>query len=188
GVGMDVVRGQIEALRGHVDIASTPGQGAEFTIRLPLTLALIDGLLVGLGEDRYILPALAVRETFRPAPGAVSRVHEQGEMVAVRGEQLPVLRLSRMLHRPGRVEAPEEGIIVVVEAGPATRAVLVDEFLGKQEVVIKNMGDTFSGQSLVAGGAILGDGTVGLILDIDSLVRMTRVPLPMGPAGRKLDA
>ena len=188
GVGMDVVRGQIEALRGHVDIASSPGHGAEFTIRLPLTLALIDGLLVGVGGDRYILPALAVRETFRPAPGSVSRVHEQGEMVAVRGEQLPVLRLSRMLQRPCRVEVPEEGIIVVVESGPATRAVLVDEFLGKQEVVIKNMGDTFSGQSLVAGGAILGDGTVGLILDIDSLVRATRTALPAVAAGRRVDA
>ncbi len=174
GVGMDVVRGHIESLRGHVDIESELGAGAAFTIRLPLTLALIDGLLVGLGSERYIIPSLAVRETFRPKPGEVATVHEQGEMVGFRGEQLPVIRLARVLHRPSRVVAPEQGIIVVVESGNAVRALLVDEFLGKREIIIKNMGDTFAGQTLVAGGAILGDGSVGLILDVDSVVRAPR--------------
>jgi two-component system chemotaxis sensor kinase CheA len=180
GVGMDVVRGHIESLRGHVHIESELGAGAAFTIRLPLTLALIDGLLVGLGDERYIIPALAVRETFRPKPGAVSTVHEQGEMVAFRGEQLPVIRLGHVLRRPARAVQPEQGIIVVVESGNTVRALLVDEFLGKREIIIKNMGDTFAGQTLVAGGAILGDGSVGLILDVDSVVRAPRMPVTAG--------
>jgi len=179
GVGMDVVRGHIESLRGHVHIESTPGAGAGFTIRLPLTLALIDGLLVGLGDERYIIPALAVRETFRPKPGGVSTVHEQGEMVAFRGEQLSLIRLGHVLRRPARAVQPEQGIIVVVESGNTVRALLVDEFLGKREIIIKNMGDTFAGQTLVAGGAILGDGSVGLILDVDSVVRAPRMVVPV---------
>jgi two-component system chemotaxis sensor kinase CheA len=188
GVGMDVVRGHIESLRGHVHIESTPGAGAAFTIRLPLTLALIDGLLVGLGDERYIIPALAVRETFRPKPGAVSTVHEQGEMVAFRGEQLPVIRLGHVLRRPARAVQPEQGIIVVVESGNTVRALLVDEFLGKREIIIKNMGDTFAGQTLVAGGAILGDGSVGLILDVDSVVRAPRMAVPLATTTQLVQA
>ena len=188
GVGMDVVRGHIESLRGHVHIESELGAGAAFTIRLPLTLALIDGLLVGLGDERYIIPALAVRETFRPKPGAVSTVHEQGEMVAFRGEQLPVIRLGHVLRRPARAVQPEQGIIVVVESGNTVRALLVDEFLGKREIIIKNMGDTFAGQTLVAGGAILGDGSVGLILDVDSVVRAPRMAVPLATTTQLVQA
>jgi two-component system chemotaxis sensor kinase CheA len=188
GVGMDVVRGHIESLRGHVHIESTPGAGAAFTIRLPLTLALIDGLLVGLGDERYIIPALAVRETFRPKPGGVSTVHEQGEMVAFRGEQLPVIRLGHVLRRPARAVQPEQGIIVVVESGSMVCALLVDEFLGKREIIIKNMGDTFAGQTLVAGGAILGDGSVGLILDVDSVVRAPRMAVPVATTTQMVQA
>jgi two-component system chemotaxis sensor kinase CheA len=184
GVGMDVVRGHIEALRGHVDISSTTGAGATFTLRLPLTLALIDGLIVGLGGQRFIIPALAVRETFRPRPGQVAAVHEHGEMVEARGQSLPVLRLGRLLQRPARVNRPEEGVLLVLESGSARVALLVDEILGKQEVVIKNMGEAFAGQTLVSGGAILGDGMVGLILDVESLIRLPRAPIPMSSSQR----
>lgn len=187
GVGMDVVRGHIEALRGHVDIASTPGEGACFTIRLPLTLALIDGLLVGLGGQRFIIPALSVRETFRPRPGQVATVHEHGEMVEVRGQSLPVLRLGRALQRPSRVDRPEEGTLVVAESGNLAVALLVDEILGKQEIIIKNMGDAFAMQTLVSGGAILGDGSVGLILDVETLLRAPRAAAP-GIVSRTLQA
>ncbi len=187
GVGMDVVRGHIESLRGHIDIASTPGAGAGFTIRLPLTLALIDGLLVGLGGQRYIIPALSVRETFRPRPGQVATVHEHGEMVEVRGQSLPLLRLARALQRPSRVNTPEDGILVIVESGSVVVALLVDEILGKQEVIIKNMGEAFAAQTLVSGGAILGDGSVGLILEVESLLRAPRAPAP-GAATRALQA
>jgi len=171
GVGMDVVRRNIEKLRGKVEIHSVAGQGTTFTIILPLTLAIIDGMLVGVGNDRYIIPTLAVRESFRPRPGMVSTVHERGEVVSVRGKLTPLLRLGQHLGTPGRAVDPTEGIIVVVESGDAARGLLVDELLGKQEVVIKNLGETFRKQNLLAGAAILGDGRVGLILDVDTLVK-----------------
>lgn len=171
GVGMDVVRRNIEKLRGKVEIQSVPGQGTTFTIILPLTLAIIDGMLVGVGDDRYIIPTLSVRESFRPAPGMVTTVHERGEMVSVRGRLTPLLRLGQHLQTPCRAVDPTDGIVVVVESGDAARGLLVDELLGKQEVVIKNLGETFRRQDLLAGAAILGDGRVGLILDVDTLVR-----------------
>lgn len=171
GVGMDVVQRNIEKLRGKVEIQSIPGEGTTFTIVLPLTLAIIDGMLVGVGSERYILPTLSVRESFRPRPGMVTTVHERGEVVSVRGKLTPVLRLGHHLGTPGRAVDPTQGIIVVVESGDAARALLVDELIGKQEVVIKNLGETFRKQELLAGAAILGDGRVGLILDVDTLVR-----------------
>lgn len=175
GVGMDVVRRNIERLRGKVEIQSVAGQGCTFTIVLPLTLAIIDGMLVGVGEDRYIIPTLSVRESFRPRPGMVSTVHERGEVVSVRGRLTPLLRLGPHLGTPYRAVEPTDGIIVVVESGDAARGLLVDELLGQQEVVIKNLGDTFRKQDLLAGAAILGDGRVGLILDVDTLVKCQRI-------------
>ena len=167
---MDVVRRNIEKLRGKVEIQSVPGQGTTFTIVLPLTLAIIDGMLVGVGDDRYIIPTLSVRESFRPRPGMVTTVHQRGEMVSVRGRLTPLLRLGPHLRTPCRAVEPTDGIIVVVESGDAARGLLVDELLGKQEVVIKSLGETFRRQNLLAGAAILGDGRVGLILDVDALV------------------
>jgi two-component system chemotaxis sensor kinase CheA len=171
GVGMDVVRRNIESLRGKIEIQSLPGQGTTFTILLPLTLAIIDGLLIGVGGDRYIIPTLSIRESFRPRPGMVSVIQEQGEVVSVRGRQTPLLRLGRYLGTTSRVVNPEDGIIVVVESGDSARGLLVDELLGKQEVVIKSLGGAFEHQNLLAGGAVLGDGWVGLILDVDTLVK-----------------
>ena len=172
GVGMDVVRRNIESLRGRVEIESVTGEGTTFTVLLPLTLAIIDGLLVGVGEERYIIPTLSVRESFRPRPGMVSTVHERGEMVTVRGRQTPVLRLGRFLGATSKITRPEDGIIVVVESGDTARGLLVDELIGKQEVVIKSLGPAFEHQNLAAGGAVLGDGWVALILDVDTLVKL----------------
>jgi two-component system, chemotaxis family, sensor kinase CheA len=176
GVGMDVVRRNIENLRGKIEIQSLPGRGTTFTILLPLTLAIIDGLLVGVGNDRYIIPTLSVRESFRPKPGMVSPVHEQGEVISVRGRQTPLLRLSRYLGTPSRVINPEDGIVVVVESGESARGLLVDELIGKQEVVVKSLGGAFAKQNMLAGGAVLGDGGVGLILDVDTLVKVPNHP------------
>jgi two-component system chemotaxis sensor kinase CheA len=172
GVGMDVVRRNIEALRGKIEIQSLPGEGTTFTIILPLTLAIIDGLLVGVGNDRYIIPTMSVRESFRPQSGMVSTVHQRGEVVSVRGKQTPILRLGKYLGTEGKAKEPEEGIVVVVESGESTRAILVDELIGKQEVVIKSLGETFKDQNLLAGAAVLGDGRVAIILDADTLVRL----------------
>ena len=176
GVGMDVVGRNIENLRGKIEIQSLPGQGTIFTILLPLTLAIIDGLLVGVGGDRYIIPTLSVRESFRPPPGMVTTVHGRGEVVSVRGRQTPLLRLGHYLGTASRAVKPEDGIIVVVESGDAARGLLVDELIGKQEVVIKSLGRAFMQQNLLAGGAVLGDGWVGLILDVDTLVQMPYQP------------
>jgi two-component system chemotaxis sensor kinase CheA len=176
GVGMDVVRRNIENLRGKVEIQSVPGQGTTFTILLPLTLAIIDGLLVGVGGHRYIIPTLSIRESFRPPPGAVTTVHGRGEVVSVRGRQTPLLRLGHYLGTPSQAVKPEDGIIVVVESGGSARGLLVDELMGKQEVVIKSLGRAFRQQNLLAGGAVLGDGWVGLILDVDTLVQMPYQP------------
>ena len=171
GVGLDVVRRNIDRLRGKIEVQSVAGAGTTFTIVLPLTLAIIDGMLVGVGDDRYIIPTLSVRESFRPRPGMVTTIHGRGEVVSVRGRQTPLLRLGHHLGTPGRALEPTEGIVVVVESGDDARGLLVDELIGKQEVVIKSLGATFKHQHLLAGAAILGDGRVGLILDVDTLVR-----------------
>lgn len=172
GVGMDVVRRNIEKMRGTVEIQSEVDRGTTFTISLPLTLAIIEGLLVGVGDQRYIVPTLSVRESFRPLPGMVSTVQGRGEMVSVRGRLTPMLRLGRHLNTPSRAVDPTQGIVVVVESGQESRCLFVDELIGKQEVVIKSLGDMFRSQTEFAGAAILGDGRVGLILDINSLVKL----------------
>jgi two-component system chemotaxis sensor kinase CheA len=181
GVGMDVVRRNIESLRGKIEIRSLAGRGTTFTILLPLTLAIIDGLLVGVGNDRYIIPTLSIRESFRPRPGMVSSVREQGEVISVRGRQTPLLRLGRYLGTPSKAVNPEDGIIVVVESGDSARGLLVDELIGKQEVVIKSLGGAFAKQNVLAGGAVLGDGWVGLILDVDTLVKAPYHPSEVQP-------
>ena len=171
GVGMDVVRRNIERIRGRVEIAAQPGRGTRFTLFMPLTLAIIDGLLVAVGDQRFVIPALAVRESFRPLPGAVTTVQGRGEVVSVRGRLVPLLRLGRHFGIPAAVTEPTAGIVIVAEAGPETRCLLVDGLIGKQEVVIKNLGETFPPGRGFAGAAILADGRVGLILDTAALVR-----------------
>ena len=172
GVGMDVVRGNIDSLRGRVDIQSAKDKGSTFTITLPLTLAIIDGLMVGVGDERYIIPTLSVRESFKPRAGMVNTVYEREEMISVRGRQTPLLRLGNYLGNGGNAKELEDGIVVVVESGGISRGILVDHLIGKQEVVIKSLGPTFEDQNLVSGGAVLGDGWVGLILDVDTLVKL----------------
>jgi two-component system chemotaxis sensor kinase CheA len=172
GVGMDVVRRNIEKMRGKIEIDSVEGRGTTFTLYVPLTLAIIEGLLVGIGDQRYVIPTLSVRESFRPLPGMVTQVQGRGEVVSVRGRLTPILRLGRHLNTPHTATDPTEGIIVVVEAGQDSRCLLVDQLIGKQEVVIKNLGDMFRHQTEFAGAAILGDGRVGLILDVNALVKL----------------
>ena len=172
GVGMDVVRRNIEKMRGKIEIDSVEGEGTTFTLYVPLTLAIIEGLLVGIGEERYVIPTLSVRESFRPLPGMVTQVQGRGEVVSVRGRLTPILRLGRHLNTPHTALDPTDGIVVVVEAGQDSRCLLVDQLIGKQEVVIKSLGEMFRHQTEFAGAAILGDGRVGLILDINALVKL----------------
>ena len=172
GVGMDVVRRNIERMRGKIEIESAIGRGTTFTISLPLTLAIIEGLLVGVGDQRYVIPTLSVRESFRPLPSMVTTVQGRGEMVSVRGRLTPVLRLGEHLNTPAAAADLSAGILVVVESGQDSRCLFVDELIGKQEVVIKSLGDMFHQQTNFAGAAILGDGRVGLILDVNALVKL----------------
>ena len=172
GVGMDVVRRNIEKLRGKVDIDTVLGQGTTFTIYLPLTLAIIDGMIVSVGGERYIIPTLSVRESFRPKPEMLTSVNGCGEMVNVRGRLCPLLRLYAYFGQPPKITNPAEGIVIVVESGARTRCLLVDELIGKQEVVIKSLGSSLQQNAALAGGAVLGDGRVALILNVDALVKL----------------
>jgi two-component system chemotaxis sensor kinase CheA len=171
GVGMDVVRRHIEKLRGRIEIRSNPGLGSAFLLKLPLTLAIIDGLVVGVGQERYIVPLFAVREMFRPAQETIWTVHQRSEMALVRGTLLPVHRLYRRFQVTPRSEDPLQSVLVVAEVEGQRFCLVVDELIGKQEVVIKTLGETFQHVSGIAGGAILGDGRVGLILDLDRLFK-----------------
>jgi two-component system chemotaxis sensor kinase CheA len=178
GVGLDVVRRNIEKLRGTVVISSTPGKGTLFKIALPLTLAIIDGLVVGVGAERYILPTLSVRESFRPKAEMISRIQNRAEVVNVRGRLIPLLRLHEIFNIPARATDPEQGIIVVVQSGTNVRCLLVDALLHKQEVVIKNLNEMMVHKNpAFAGATILGDGRVGLILDVNALAQQERLPL-----------
>ena len=174
GVGMDVVRRNLTAMRGRTVIASTPGQGSTFTIELPLTLAITDGMLVRVGAERFIVPTARIQRCFRPEPSAVHTVQGRGEMVHTGGEVLPLFRLHRALRVVGAQEASTEGILMVVGDGDRRVAILVDELLGQQQVVAKPLGEAVGRVRGLTGGAILGDGRVGLILDVDELVEAHR--------------
>ena len=175
GVGMDVVRGSITQLRGRIDIDSTPGQGTTFHIFLPLTLAIIDGMLVGLGQERFIVPTLSIRESLRPKPGMVFTVQGKGEVIKVRDKLIPLVRLSDKLGIPGVANDPCEGIVMVVDSGARDRAFLVDALMGKQEVVIKSLGETFKQHKGMSGAAIMGDGRVALIIDQDAISQLPSI-------------
>ncbi len=171
GVGMDVVRRNIEKLRGTIEIASEVGQGSTFKIKLPLTMAIIDGLVVRVGEDRFILPSTSVQMALRPAREHITSIQGRGEVIDVRGRLLPLYRLHRHFGIPGDATQPWEGIVVVVEHSGKASAMLVDEMMSKQEVVIKNLGAFMQNLPGVAGGAILGDGNIALILDPGTLLQ-----------------
>jgi two-component system chemotaxis sensor kinase CheA len=171
GVGMDVVKRNIEKLRGKIEIASEVGRGSTFKIKLPLTMAIIDGLVVRVGDDRFILPTASVQMALRPAKDAISTVHGRGELLDLRGKLLPIHRLHRRFGIRSQAECPSEGILVIIEVSGKVSALLVDEMVSKQEVVIKNLGAYMQAVPGVSGGAILGDGNIALILDPGTLLQ-----------------
>ncbi len=165
GVGLDVVKKSIEALRGRVDVSSQPNEGCTFTMNLPLTLAIIDGMLVKVGDHRYIVPTVSIRLSLRPTPDVLPTIAGRGEIVMLRGKPIPMIRLHRIFNIQRAVEDPTEGLVVVVDEGETKYALLVDELLGQRQVVAKSLGDGIGKVRGISGGAILGDGRVGLILD-----------------------
>ena len=171
GVGMDVVKQNIAKMRGKIEIDSVPGAGTTFRIFLPLTLAIIDGLIARVGDERFIFPTLSVCESFRPTPQMITRVQGKGEVVKVRDRLCPILRLYDHFQITPRTTEPCEGLLIVVESANQRRCIMVDELIGKQEVVIKSLDERFKSNKCVAGAAIMGDGRVGLILDARELVQ-----------------
>ena len=174
GVGMDVVKKNITALGGTVEIDSAEGYGMSVKVRLPLTLAIMDGMSVGVGEEVYILPLSSVVESFQVQPGLIKTVGGSGRVVEVRDEYMLVLELEQVFNVPRFDFENVSGIMVVVEAEGGRVALLVDELLGQQQVVVKNLESNYRRVTDVSGATIMGDGRVALILDIGSLVRRSR--------------
>ncbi len=172
GVGMDVVRRNIEELRGTVDITSEKGKGSTFSIKLPLTLAIIEGMVIMVGSEHYIIPTLSVVRLVRPRMEDITHVFDKGEMLAFEGLHLPLFRLGNLFEVEGAQVNPEEAMVVVVEEEGKKIGLMADKLLGQQSIVIKSLGETVQGTDGVAGGAIMNDGNVALIMDIAGLVRV----------------
>jgi two-component system chemotaxis sensor kinase CheA len=169
GVGMDVVKKAIDKLRGKIDVQSTHGKGTTIIASFPLTLAIIDGMIVKVGEERYIIPTSAVRHLLRPDQESCSSVAQKVEMINVRGKLLPLVRLHDLFGVDAEQKKPWESIVMVVDSDNRSKCFMVDEILGKEEVVIKGLGDGLNKTRGVSGGAIMGDGNIGLILDPEGL-------------------
>ena len=174
GVGMDVVKKNIAALNGSVEIDSAEGYGMRVAVRLPLTLAIMDGMSVGVGNEVYILPLSSVVESFQVNADDVSTVAQGSQLVKVRDEYMPVISLEKVFQVPRHGEDKTSTIMVVVESDGSRIALLVDELLGHHQVVVKNLETNYRKVANVSGATILGDGTVALILDTSSLVRRAR--------------
>lgn len=174
GVGMDVVRRNIEDMNGRVDIDSSPGQGTKITIRLPLTLAILDGLSVRMGEEIFILPLTAIQESIQPRPEQFKSVAGRGQVVHVNGEYLPLVVLHDVFSFGGERIRHEDGILVIVDTNEGRAAVLVEELVAQHQVVIKSLETNYRKVEGVSGATIMGDGRVALILDVDALVRLNR--------------
>jgi two-component system chemotaxis sensor kinase CheA len=172
GVGMDVVKQAVEKLRGKMDIQSAEGKGTTFVTGFPLTMAIIDGMIVKVGNERYILPTVAIRQLIRPDRTAYNCIVGEAETINVMGRLLPLVRLHRLFDIEPVHANPWEATLVVMEGEKRSKCLLVDEILGKEEVVIKNLGESLKRIKGVSGGAILGDGNVGLILDPEGLFEM----------------
>jgi two-component system chemotaxis sensor kinase CheA len=174
GVGMDVVKKNITALNGTVEIDSAEGYGMSVKVRLPLTLAIMDGMSIGVGAECYILPLSSVVESFQVEPGMIRTVRVSNRVVQVREEYMPVIDLEAVFSVPRTTGHDGNGIMVIVEAEGSRVAMLVDELLGQQQVVVKNLESNYRKVSNVSGATIMGDGRVALILDVGALVRLSR--------------
>jgi two-component system, chemotaxis family, sensor kinase CheA len=174
GVGMDVVKRNIASMGGSVDIRSARGFGTTISISLPLTLAILDGMSIRSGEEVYILPLSFVVESLQPAPQDIREIAGRGSVLKVRGEYLPLIPLYQMFEIQPRITDPSEGIVVILETEGKKAALFVDELVGQQQVVVKNLEANYRKVAGISGATILGDGGVALILDVAALVRSSR--------------
>jgi len=173
GVGMDVVKQAVEKLRGKVEIISVYGKGTSFIARFPLTMAIISGMIVRVGNEKYIIPTTAIKQLLRPTQESYNRVVGKGEMVNVMGNLIPLVRLHKLFNIKCEHEVPWEAIVVVVEGENRSKCLLVDEIIDEEEVVIKSLGEGLKNTRGISGGAILGDGNVGLILDTEGIFEVS---------------
>jgi len=173
GVGMDIVKCAVEKLRGKIDIESTYGQGTTFVLRFPLTMAIIDGMIVKVGPERFILPMTAIRQVMRPGESSYTNIADKGEVMNAMGQLYPLVRLYELFGIEPERRNPWEAIVVVVDGGERSKCLLVDQIIGKAEVVIKGLGEGLKELRGISGGAILGDGQIGLILDPEGLFELS---------------
>lgn len=176
GVGLDVVRRAIEAMRGAIDVVSTRGEGTTFAIRLPLTLAIIDGMVVRVGTERYVIPTVSVVRSVRPGGADVTSMAGKAELLRLGDRLVPLFRLAALLESAGAGRAMEDTLVVVVEDAGRQAGLVVDELIGQQQVVIKTLGQALASLPGISGGAIMPDGRVAAILDVAGLVRLAQSP------------
>ena len=172
GVGMDVVRRNIESIRGQVEIHAVPGRGAVFKMSLPLTLAIIDGMIVGVGAEKYIIPTISIVRSVQPNSKDISTVLHRGKMLKLQGRLIPLFRIADLFGIQDAESELPRAIAVVVENDGNQAGLVVDELIGSQQIVIKTLGESLGNIAGISGSAIMPDGRVGLILDVGGLVRL----------------
>jgi two-component system, chemotaxis family, sensor kinase CheA len=172
GVGMDVVKRNISAMGGTVEIRSAIGFGTTISIALPLTLAILDGMSVALGNNLYVVPLNLIVETLQPVAEDIKTVTGEGHMVHVRGEYLPIIALHKLFNYPNAITDPTQGVLLIIEADGKKSALFVDRLVGQQQVVIKSLETNFKKVQGISGATIMGDGSVALIIDVPAIIQM----------------
>jgi len=174
GVGMDVVKRNILAMGGAVDIRSSKGFGTTISISLPLTLAILDGMSIRIGHEIYILPLGYVVESLQPATQDIKDISGQGQVIKVRGEYLPLIPLYQIFNIEPTFTDPSQGLVVILESDGKKAALFVDDLVGQQQIVVKNLESNYRKVAGISGATILGDGGVALIIDVAALLRSSR--------------
>jgi len=174
GVGMDVVKRNIQEMGGHVEIISRSGRGTTTRIVLPLTLAILNGMSVKVGDEAYILPLSYVIESLQPVQEHLHSITGEGRVIKVRGEYLPLIELHRVFDVSGALDDPTQGILVIVQGDDTRFALQVDELLGQHQVVVKNLETNYRKVPGISAATILGDGSVAFIIDVGAMPRIRR--------------
>ncbi len=185
GVGMDVVKKNIESLRGQVEINSVKGVGSTFKMSLPLTLAIIDGMVVQVGQETYVIPTVSIVKSIKPEDGEVSTVYGKGEMISVQGKLIPLVSLAALYDLEVDEHLETDRLVVIVEDEHHQAGLVIHELLGRQQVVIKTLGETMRNIPGISGSAIMPNGRVGLILDVGGLLKYANQGSPDGGTGEK---
>jgi two-component system chemotaxis sensor kinase CheA len=173
GVGLDIVKKNIDKLRGKIELDSIEGKGTRFTLKIPLTLAIIDTMLFRISNTHYAVPLLSINQSFRPAKESITVTMDGQEVVNVRNELFPVIRLHEILNRESDITELDKGILIMIEGQSRKVCFFVDEIIGQQQSVVKGLDNYLENIRGVMGCIILGSGEIGLILDIDSIIDMS---------------